>query len=57
MRSKYLETDKYPFAKYQGKLSSVEKVSGEKYKVSVNGEMSIHGVTNRLPVEGTLIKN
>jgi polyisoprenoid-binding protein YceI len=56
MRNNYLETDKYRYAKYKGKLTSVSEISDGTYDVMVDGKMTIHGVTNKLPVTGKLIK-
>jgi polyisoprenoid-binding protein YceI len=44
MRDNYLETDKYPYATYTGKL---EKVTGEadgEFLVTSSGVLSIHGI-------------
>ncbi|MBK8943899.1 MAG: YceI family protein [Ignavibacteriae bacterium] len=54
MRENYLETEKYPMAAYSGKIIKSEKISDKKYKVFVNGEMNIHGLTKKQNVEGIL---
>lgn len=56
MREDYLHTDKYPYAKFSGKI--VEAVeSGGKTKVKVKGSMDIHGVKRAMDVGGTLNRN
>ena len=53
MREDYLHTDKYPYAKFSGKI--IEAVpSGDKTKVKVKGSMDIHGVKRGMEVSGTL---
>ncbi|MBK7981367.1 MAG: YceI family protein [Ignavibacteriae bacterium] len=54
MRENYLETEKYPMAVYEGKIVRSEKITENKYKVFVNGEINIHGVTRKQNVEGTV---
>ncbi len=55
MRENYLETDKYPFAKYKGKIVKAEKMPSGEYEVETEGEMTIHGVTKSLKAKGTII--
>lgn len=53
----YLESDKYPNASFKGKLPGFRKIDLTKaglYKVQAEGEMSIHNVTRRIIVSGTL---
>lgn len=54
MRENYLETDKYPMAAFKGKLIRADQQQGGSYDVTVQGEMTIHGVTKPLTVKGTL---
>ena len=54
MREDYLETDKYPMTNYKGKLVYVDKVSDAEYKVTIDGNMFIHGVTKPLKINGNL---
>ena len=56
MREDYLETNKYPMTNYKGKIIYFEKVSDAEYKVVIDGNMSIHGVTKPLKINGNLYK-
>jgi hypothetical protein len=53
----YMESDKFPNATFNGKISNIKDVSPGKdgvYKVVAEGDLSIHGVTNKVRVNGTL---
>lgn len=52
---KYLESDKYPQATFEGKIYSTDNFTknGE-YKVSVEGNIKIHGVKKSIKVTGTV---
>ncbi|MFZ1290331.1 MAG: YceI family protein [Melioribacteraceae bacterium] len=54
MRENYLETDEYPMAAFSGKIVKAEKLSENKYKVNVSGEMNIHGVNKKQNIDGTV---
>lgn len=54
MRENYLHTDKYPNTNYKGRIVKAEKISDNNYKVTVEGNMFIHGVTKPLKLTGTL---
>lgn len=56
MREDYLETNKYPMTSYKGKIIYSDKVSDTEYKVVIDGNMSIHGVTKPLKINGNLYK-
>ncbi|MDX1639793.1 MAG: YceI family protein [Balneolaceae bacterium] len=52
-----LETDKYPFAEFFGKLTSdFDTTSTQPQQVTVRGDFSIHGVTREVEISGTLQK-
>ncbi|MFH5832368.1 YceI family protein [Halalkalibaculum sp. DA3122] len=52
-----LETDKYPFAEFYGKLiSGFDTASTAPQEVTVRGEFGIHGVTRDVEITGTLQK-
>lgn len=52
-----LQVDQYPFVKFEGKLpSDFNEDSNAKQKVTVSGDFTLHGVTKRLDIEGTLQK-
>jgi len=60
MRDNYLETKKFPFGEFTGKLESSIKwkdlAEGQPLPVRAKGEFSIHGVTKEMEIEGTLTK-
>lgn len=52
-----LETGKYPFAEFFGKLSQpVDLSSSSRQQVQVKGKFSLHGVTKDIVVQGSLVK-
>jgi len=53
MREDYLHTDKYPHAKYSGRITKLWK-SAKGTEVMVSGSMDIHGKKKRLDVRGIL---
>lgn len=57
MHENYLETDKFPIASFKGEISALEKTEENIYKVRVTGEMSIHGLTKKHEIEGTIKKD
>ncbi|MFT3979476.1 MAG: YceI family protein [Ferruginibacter sp.] len=53
----YMESDKYPKATFKGSITDMSKVNftaDGSYAVTVAGELSIHGVTNKISVPGTI---
>ena len=57
MRDNYLETKKYPFAEFTGKMkSSPDLQEGQKMEVDVIGLFKIHGVEKEIEVKGHLTK-
>lgn len=53
----YIESDKYPRASFKGKITNLSSVDFSKkgtYEVTVEGDMTIHGVTNKLSTKGTI---
>lgn len=50
---KYLESHKYPRAKFKGKVVGFKNVSG-KQTVTAEGPLEIHGVTKNISVEGEI---
>jgi len=55
MRDSYLETDKYPFAEFTGKMvSDYSKLPRDAQEVTVAGTFKIHGVEREMEIEGTL---
>lgn len=53
----YMESDKYPKSTFKGKVTNMRDVILTKdgtYKVTVSGELTIHGVTKTVSVPGTI---
>jgi polyisoprenoid-binding protein YceI len=53
----YMESEKFPRSTFKGKitnLSTVDFSKPGKYDVSVEGDLNIHDVTNKLTAKGTL---
>jgi len=57
MKENYLETFRYPYAQFNGKIIKEDVESNNKSKVIVDGEMFIHGVAKKLTISGTIEKN
>jgi polyisoprenoid-binding protein YceI len=57
---KYVESDKFPKATFKGKITSpgMDKLAknGE-HKATVDGDLTIHGVTKKYTAEGTITKS
>lgn len=55
----YLQTEKYPFATFDGKIENFTPLKGDgTYPVTIEGKMTIHGVTKEYTEPGTLeLKN
>ena len=54
---KYVESDRFPEATFKGKITNLEKVNFEKpgvYQVTVNGDLTIHGITQPVTANGTM---
>lgn len=50
-----LEAEKYPFAEFFGKLTSEIDLNTKKpQNATVEGEFTVHGVSNQVTIEGTL---
>lgn len=54
MRENYLETDKYPFTFFNGKISETI-VTKNKISVLVEGEIFIHGEKQKLKTQGEIL--
>jgi len=53
----YMESEKFPNSTFSGKITNIKDVNLTKdgvYKVEVEGDLFIHGVTNKVKVNGTL---
>jgi polyisoprenoid-binding protein YceI len=57
MRENYLETDKFPFAEFTGKIIGTPQLTiGQKVPVIATGTFKIHGVERQIEVSGFLTK-
>lgn len=53
---KYMESDKYPKATFQGKISGFDPNAKGAQQLKANGKLTIHGVTQEVEIPGTLEK-
>ncbi len=54
----YMESDKMPKANFKGKITQLSAVDFSKdgsYPVTADGEMTIHGVTRKISIPGTIV--
>jgi len=54
----YVESDKYPNATFKGKVSNIGDIDFTKdgeYQVQVEGELTMHGISNKIKEAGTFI--
>ncbi len=56
MREKYLETYKYPIAKFRGNVVSADSISTLESSVFVNGFFLLHGVKRTMLINGKFFK-
>lgn len=57
---KYVESDKFPKATFKGKITSPgmdEVAKNGEHKATVDGDLTIHGVTKKYTAEGTITKS
>ena len=57
---KYIESDKFPKATFKGKILSPgmdEMAKKGEYTATVEGDLTIHGVTKKYTAEGTITKS
>lgn len=52
MREEYLETGKFPLARYAGTISGVDSSGNQVYTVTTSGKLSIHGVDKSVTIAG-----
>lgn len=56
MREEYLETDKYPFAQFYGKIvTPFNPSSTDTQNVTVSGKFSIHNVSHEVKIDGKIL--
>jgi polyisoprenoid-binding protein YceI len=53
---KYMESEKFPKATFQGKISSLDKEKKGIQQSRAIGKLTIHGVTNDVEIPGTIEK-
>lgn len=51
---KYLESDKYPKSTFNGKVTGYSMNKSGKQNVTASGDLTIHGVTKDISVDGTM---
>ena len=52
----YMDSDKFPKSTFKGMVTGYQVTDGD-YQATASGEMTIHGVTRKIQVNGKLIKN
>lgn len=55
----YVESDQFPKAKFKGTIQNIESIdlaTNKNVDVKVSGELTIHGVTQKIETTGTLSK-
>ena len=53
----YMESEKYPKSTFKGKITNLSSVNFSKngtYDVTVEGDLTIHNVTNKVSIKGTI---
>jgi hypothetical protein len=53
----YMESEKFPNSTFNGKITTIKDVNLAKdgvYKVVAEGDLTLHGVTNKVKINGTL---
>jgi len=51
----YMESDKYPIAKFEGKINDLPAFSEDgEYRVTVTGSLEVHGISRQRTVSGML---
>jgi polyisoprenoid-binding protein YceI len=51
MRDEVLETSRFPEIRYQSTTISASRIAENWYRLQFAGDLSLHGVTNKLPVD------
>jgi len=54
---KYMETEKYPKATFQGKVSGYDAAVVTSQNVTAKGKLTVHGVTRDVEIPGTIEKS
>ena len=54
----YLESDKFPYAEFKGKILTPQQIKGNgTFTVDVTGKLLIHGVTKEYSTKATIVRN
>lgn len=56
----YVESEKFPTATFKGRIKNYDKSSfkiNEEYKIEVEGDLTLHGVTKKIISSATLLKS
>jgi polyisoprenoid-binding protein YceI len=53
---KYMESDKFPKATFQGKIDGYDKANTNSQSAKAVGKLTIHGVTKDVEIPGTITK-
>jgi polyisoprenoid-binding protein YceI len=56
LRDNYLETDKYPFASYAGKITKATAHDDDSFSITTTGLFKLHGVEKEIEVNGLISK-
>ncbi|MGW8266621.1 MAG: YceI family protein [Longimicrobiales bacterium] len=51
MRDNYLETNRFPFASFEGRVTALEKEGPGGYRATTSGTLAIHGVERNRQIE------
>ncbi len=54
MNEKILETSKYPTIVFENAQFSADQLGEGRYRVSINGNLSLHGITRPIPITAQL---
>jgi polyisoprenoid-binding protein YceI len=56
-RKEYLDSDKFPKSEFKGTVTDISKVNFKKdgtYPVTVEGNLTLHGISNKIKAPGTI---
>ncbi len=56
LKEDYLETEKYPYATYKGKITEIDPLTDSSFAVHVEGDFSIHGEAKKLKLTGKVMR-
>jgi YceI-like domain len=53
----YVESDKFPKASFKGKILNLNKLDKQEQIVTIDGDLTIHGVTKKVQIKGKVINS